>query len=513
MGPLKWIGDFVGSLGLEGPWATVTLLGLIALVGVFFWHRAAIRKGKGPALDRRLADIHDRNGWRSAYRAKLRSWLDWLDGALGTYPWSTGAYDWALRLALIYPIASLFVFWVITGRNTSGIPGLLLENVSGLGRLATLLAVLTATALWHKAIRTDGRRGLAYLAGAFAVAVAVAFAFAVAGAVAVAVAFAVAVAVAVAGAGAGAFAFAFAFAFAVAVAVAGAVVGAFAGAGAGAFAGATILTIIIIAQNRAIRHNRLALFHIFHWLFLASFLAMSLWWIAGQVLTPDRIAAIASLFAFLTLLPLVNAVFDWLSLGATRFFLRRAQHDAWPLANTLLDLAVGLALIVPLALAITAALQGINVIAAAGGARQTWIDVPNILATIRHAPTDMAVWWIYVTVFSTLLPTFAHFVAASGSLVTVEWDWLSKRLLDLLTRPDLENDSDSITEASLWLTVRTVLGVVLGGAFFVGVLWLFYQALPGATNALLCAAEATARTMGAAIPAPPGQCPAWLAGQ
>lgn len=514
MGILKWIGDVAAGLGLEGPWAAVATILLVGLASLVFWHRAAIKKGKGGALDRRLADIHDRNGWRAAYKAKLRAGLDWLDGTLGAHPWSTGAYDWCLRLALIYPIASLYMFWVITGRNTSGIPRLLPEDVSDLGRVIVLLVLPASTALYVKGMRTVGLRGVAIFAGtsaaAGAVAVVVVAAFALALALVLALAVAVAVANTVTGVGVLAAAAA-AFTASASAGVVGATslsVLAKAIAYPVAFASASTGTrLIYFVYKSASSHGWLRLFYLLHWLALVAVLVATLWWTAGQDLTAQKIASIASLIVFLGLLPLVNVVFDWLSLGATRFFLRRAKQSPFPLANTILDFVVGLALIVPLALAITATLQAVNLITAAGGATQAWVDVPHILATIRQNPTDVAVWWIYVTLFSTLLPTLAHFVIASGSLVTVEWSWLSGRLLELLTRPDLENDSDTILQASLLLTLRTVLGVVLGGGFFALVVWGLWSAVPGAANALLCACEATARALGAAIPAPPGQCP------
>ena len=57
------------------------------------------------------------------------------------------------------------------------------------------------------------------------------------------------------------------------------------------------------------------------------------------------------LLLFLGLLTVVNAAFDWLSLGFTRFLLRYGVEKgaAWPYAFALLDVVVALAFITALA--------------------------------------------------------------------------------------------------------------------------------------------------------------------
>ncbi|MEO1610606.1 MAG: hypothetical protein AAFR90_15030 [Pseudomonadota bacterium] len=60
-----------------------------------------------------------------AYRDRLQRMLHWINGKLGDGSWSPQTFDFSLRMALIYPLISLFAIWVATGENTSGIDALL----------------------------------------------------------------------------------------------------------------------------------------------------------------------------------------------------------------------------------------------------------------------------------------------------------------------------------------------------------------------------------------------------
>ena len=93
-----------------------------------------------------LAGVRERlaahGGWRKAYFGHLRRALAWVDKGLGPSAWSADSYEFTLTMAFIYPFASLFIVWLVTGQNTSGISALLPEDF----------------ALWRRALAAN--RGL-----------------------------------------------------------------------------------------------------------------------------------------------------------------------------------------------------------------------------------------------------------------------------------------------------------------------------------------------------------------
>ena len=182
--------------------------------------RARIEAGGTPALvyNRALAyalDCVDRF-FGDPERAD-ESWFTRLTGwdATGAR-WTARAYDRCLLLALVYPVASVFVVWTISGQVGVAEATLALPPHAPDWRRALSAAVMIGAgyAAW-RGVRASGWRTIAWNAVAVAGADAVAVALALAGAVVVAVF----VAAAVAGAVAGAVDFAFAFAVAFAVAI------------------------------------------------------------------------------------------------------------------------------------------------------------------------------------------------------------------------------------------------------------------------------------------------------
>jgi hypothetical protein len=169
---------------------------------------------------------------------------------------------------------------------------------------------------------------------------------------------------------------------------------------------------------------------------------------------------------FLVLLPLVNSVFDWLSLAATRWLLRhiaKGQYSTLHIAaKALFDLGIGLVLLVALALTCTAALQTMNLLAHVPG-KQAFFDLTGLLHRIRTAPGNPAVWWVYFTLFSTLLPTLVHAIIAAGSFLT--WRLPEKwrdHWQDILTKHDLDNNHCKVTYMARRLTALDATAVILG---------------------------------------------------
>ena len=125
-----------------------------------------------------------------------------------------------------------------------------------------------------------------------------------------------------------------------------------------------------------------------------------------------------TLLIFLGALPLVNAIFDWLSLGFTRWLLRKGQTDRgwWPLLYALIDLAVAIASLFLVMICSLAYLQLLNAAIIAGGGNVA-LNVTGLLEQLRVDPASPAVWWVYVTIFTTFIPSLCNLVIGGLSLL------------------------------------------------------------------------------------------------
>ncbi len=121
---------------------------------------------------------------------------------------------------------------------------------------------------------------------------------------------------------------------------------------------------------------------------------------------------------FLSLLPLANAPLDWLSLGLTRGLLRYglARGGTWRIvAISLVDIGLAAALMFPLA-AITVAVVGLANWSALAGGGAAVLPIVATLDALVAAPADPQFYWIYLMLFSTLVPSLLHVLGGLVSL-------------------------------------------------------------------------------------------------
>ena len=123
-----------------------------------------------------------------------------------------------------------------------------------------------------------------------------------------------------------------------------------------------------------------------------------------------------ALILFLGVLTLINAPFDWLTIGLTRALLRRGLELRrwWPLALALLDLVLAAVIIVLLAVAMLLAVQAFEYL---GGAPILGVEkVLNDLAD-PEMRTHPEYWWLYATLFSTLIPSIINVAIGALSIM------------------------------------------------------------------------------------------------
>jgi hypothetical protein len=178
-----------------------------------------------------------------------------------------------------------------------------------------------------------------------------------------------------------------------------------------------------------------------------------------------------TLLLILLVLPLINALFDWVSLGLTRKLLRDGLYKGglWPFVNAAVDVFAAIILLFALLVVCLAYIHGMNIAALAAGSPPV-LDVSGTLEMLRSDAENPSLWWIYVTVFTTFIPSLVNLCL--GGLAIVRG---IPGLNPFLVERFLPEDPRGLTinrrfAASLGLTFQT--GIALVGAGFVG--WLAF---------------------------------------
>jgi hypothetical protein len=121
---------------------------------------------------------------------------------------------------------------------------------------------------------------------------------------------------------------------------------------------------------------------------------------------------------FLGLLPLLNAPFDWASLGLTRALMRRGLELGgwWPYALALLDAGVAAMIIAALALTMVVGVQALDAFAVRGGGKPV-LPLSTLFSGIASNPSAPEYWWLYALLLSTMIPSLVNLVIGGTSLV------------------------------------------------------------------------------------------------
>ncbi|WP_428696394.1 hypothetical protein [Stappia sp.] len=379
----------------------------------------------------RLCDpADDKASWPLLFRAAL----------------TTRLYDKALLLAVAYPILLLVGQWVVTGaEGRIGNLAVLPEAAFWPARAALVasLLILAAGKIGEILASASPKPGWSKASDwLFLVAFAVAFAFAFAFAGAGAVAFAVAGAVVVAGA------VAVAFVFAGAVVVPGAFVGIF--AVAGAVAGAVAVAVAVAFMDR---RGRQAVARVFLTCTLLAALAAAALVLGWPVVREDY----RSVFLFLAALPLLNGLFDLVSYALTLSLIRRGLRSSLPLLWGLADLALACLLFLALGAVLVVAVHGLNLLAGV-----PFVDLSALFAGIHVEPGAYV--WLYLMLFSTVLPTALHgmvsLIGLQGLCPRPVRRWLARQV-DAAPQSPLHAIAASLGLGLLW-TVPVICLVGLG---------------------------------------------------
>jgi hypothetical protein len=259
-----------------------------------------------------------------------------------------------------------------------------------------------------------------------------------------------------------------------------------------------LLLVIFIADrlyNIAVRHGRQGIFlalHLFAMILIClgavilflgpryEFYAIAVWKPAGALLF------------FSGLLTLINAPFDWASLGLTRALLRRGLELGgwWPYFLALADALAAAVLTALLAGAMVIGEQAFDHLAERDSPSArililfddiTGYSLFDDIAANTAAPEY---WWIYALLLSTMIPSLIN-LGIGGTALMRAVPGLSSLLLRFLPATGGVPTYDRAWIAAV-LTMQAALGAVLGVAVQAAVAWgLIFHAMPAVGLGLL----------------------------
>ncbi len=515
MAGLSSFGDLLAGFAPEGPLRTAVLLvyGLCAAIApfIFNYYRGLLAQGAKPEgsierqdYDRLRASLKEGNLAARLYAKWLAKFLDWIERYFGDvgmadrtqFPhafglkkpaplWTAPAFDRCLLLALVYPIWTVFLIWAVSGHVGPAEAALGLQPyISGSKRgLFVGWTGLAAFAFWCFAVTTGWKLRPLWLSLAY---LSVNASFAASNALGPYSRAGVFSGVASIAAG---YAAAARFAFRAGVVADYFVVALNAMIGVGGFffllsvASGTVYFLIfhslagVLARSlaafliligfAALGHlSRVSIAHRWQGAFLSVFsstvavvcLGAADWLSSSLVIW----LVIGPFLLFIGLLALINAPFDWASLGLTRALLRRGLELGgwWPYLLALVDACLAGVIIVLLALTMIVGVQAFDELAMHGGGEKAAVlPLPDLFNGIAKNPGAPEYWWAYALLLSTMIPSLIN-LAIGGMAFTRGVPGVSQLLLRWIP------EGQEVPDYRRPLAALALTGQMFAGAFF-----------------------------------------------
>jgi hypothetical protein len=133
---------------------------------------------------------------------------------------------------------------------------------------------------------------------------------------------------------------------------------------------------------------------------------------------PELWQLVGPLLLFVGLLTLLNAPFDWASLGLTRALLRRGLELGgwWPYLLALVDAALAGAIIALLALTLVIGVQAFDELAVHGGGNPV-LPLDTLFDGIAKNPAAPEYWWAYALLLSSMIPSIINLAIGGAALM------------------------------------------------------------------------------------------------
>ncbi len=192
------------------------------------------------------------------------------------------------------------------------------------------------------------------------------------------------------------------------------------------------------------------------------------WWVfrLGAYKDADETSG---LFLFFLILPLCNAVFDFLSFGVTRLLLWRSMQrskkvSGFKKAGVLIgfgiaDFCAACLLLIALAFSIITLMHWFNLAALAGPAGAAVFDIGDKLSALTD-PSDLPQ-WIYVMHFSTFLPSVIHLCVVALALPNLFFEKRISANMALQIEPSLVGNPGGRVKIALWQSARQAMRLAI----------------------------------------------------
>jgi hypothetical protein len=181
---------------------------------------------------------------------------------------------------------------------------------------------------------------------------------------------------------------------------------------------------------------------------------------------------------------MINAPFDWISIGMTRGLLRRGVElqGWWPYGLAFVDLIAASGLLFALAAAMIVGVQAFDDLAALHGAPPV-LPIPALLDGMARNPGAPEYWWVYATLFSTLIPSVFNLMMGAWSL-TRGLPWVSRAMARALP------DGQAVPIYNRWLvalvlTAQWAFGAILPLGAFILLAWSAPRLFPAIGHVFL----------------------------
>jgi hypothetical protein len=181
---------------------------------------------------------------------------------------------------------------------------------------------------------------------------------------------------------------------------------------------------------------------------------------------------------FQGILTLLNAPFDWASLGLTRALLRRGLELGgwWPYSLALVDACLAGVIIALLALTMVLGVQAFDDLAIHGGDKPV-LSLPTLFDGVAKNPAAPEYWWVYALLLSSMIPSLVN-LAIGGMALMRGVPGVSRLLLRWIPEgrevPDYRRPL-----AALALTGQMFAGAFLGIAAQAFLAWgLIFHVMP-----------------------------------
>lgn len=169
------------------------------------------------------------------------------------------------------------------------------------------------------------------------------------------------------------------------------------------------------------------------------------------------------LLLFQGLLTLINAPFNWASIGLTRALLRRGLELGgwWPYFLGIVNAVLATAIVALLALAMVVAVQAFDELVTRGGGAPI-LPIGPLFDGISKNPGAPEYWWVYALLLATMVPSLVSLMLGGASLIAGA-PGLSSLLLRFMPEGKAVPAFDR-TWLAVAITLQTFSGAILGVA-------------------------------------------------